>query len=170
MIAITLSGDAAVVARFNDARVKVPQRVTDAVGRETMALTAYVKEQKLSGQVLKNWSGTLRRKINGRVTQEGTTVSGRVGVLLAYAAAHEYGFDGVVNVREYFRRLKSFTREAYTTKSGKQRTRKVHDEGRVRAHSRHMHVPERSFLRSSLRENAPKIQQALAAAVNAGLY
>jgi hypothetical protein len=52
--------------------------------------------EKLSGQVLKNRTGTLRRKINYEVRETPTGITGSVGVKLSYAAAHEYGFDGVV--------------------------------------------------------------------------
>jgi phage gpG-like protein len=106
----------------------------------------YVKERKLSGQVLKNRTGTLRRKINQVVTESPDSIMASVGVKLSYAAIHEYGFDGVESVREYTRR----TAKGIAV---------------VPAHERHVHMPERSYLRSSLRENAASIRDSLAKAV-----
>ena len=151
MIAITLTGDRAVVARLDRLRVRLPERVVQEVQAQTIGLAGYVKREKLSGQVLKNRTGTLRRSINARVTQTATAVSGSVGTTLRYAGAHEHGFDGIVTVRAHLRRLKS----------GRTTT--------VRAHSMQMHLPERSFLRSALHELAPGIQTAIDQAVAAGL-
>jgi phage gpG-like protein len=117
-------------------------------------LVRYVKEHKLSGQVLHVRTGTLRRKINYRVTQTAAAITGQVGVKLSYAAAHEYGLDVEEQVREHLRTAKmAFGRPiAPVTFS-------------VRAHTRHMKLPERSFLRSSLREMTPEIQAMIRAAV-----
>jgi phage gpG-like protein len=108
-----------------------------------------VKERKLSGQVLKNRTGTLRRKINYQLRETPTEVSASVGVQLSYAAVHEYGFDGIVTVKEHLRTItQAFGRPIAPVH--------VHRG----AHQRHMKLPERSFLRSSLRENAPSIREA----------
>ena len=104
--------------------------------------------------MLKNRTGTLRRKIHYTVTESANEISASVGVKLAYAAAHEYGFDGVVTVKEHLRLVKmAFGRPIAPV------------EATIGAHTRHMHLPERSFLRSSLRENAASIRDQLAAAV-----
>lgn len=132
----------------------VRERMREAVLRSAIALTRYVKEEKLSGQVLKNRSGTLRRKINYELRESADQVSASVGVQLSYAPAHEFGFDGTVTVKEHLRTItQAFGRpiDAVTFT--------------MPAHSRHMKLPARSFLRSSLRENAPSIRQSLAAAL-----
>jgi hypothetical protein len=65
----------------------VKERLRVAVTRSAIALTRYVKERKLSGQVLKNRTGTLRRKINYQLRETPTEVSASVGVQLSYAAS-----------------------------------------------------------------------------------
>jgi hypothetical protein len=154
MISFTVQGDTAVVRML---QAKVPAltgAVRGSITRATFMLVGYVKANKLSGQVLKNRTGTLRRKINGRVIETANTITGQAGVKLAYAAAHEYGFDGTVNVRESLRTIKqAFGRSIAPVTFT------------VKAHSRRMHLPERSFLRSSLHELTPEIQNMIRAAV-----
>ena len=147
MISFSVDGDAAVVRMLQAKVPALTAAVRTSVTRATFALVAYVKANKLSGQVLKVRTGTLRRKINGRVSETSTAIMGQVGVKLSYAAAHEYGFDGDESVRAHVRTIKqAFGRSiAPTTVS-------------VRAFNRHIHLPERSFLRSSLREMTPEIQ------------
>src|SRR5450759_2228943 len=106
MISFSVEGDAAVVRML---QAKVPALTTavrTSVTRATFALVAYVKANKLSGQVLKNRTGTLRRKINGRVTETSNSITGIAGVKLAYAAAHEYGLDIDESVRAHLRTIK----------------------------------------------------------------
>lgn len=154
MIIGKVTGDEAVVLRLRVMGDRIRERLSKELTRSAIALTRYVKERKLSGQVLKNRTGTLRRKINYRTTETEKAMTASVGVKLSYAAAHEYGFDGIVTVREHLRQVKqAFGRPIAPV------TATVH------AHQRHMHLPERSFLRSSLRENAPAIRERLRAAV-----
>jgi phage gpG-like protein len=154
MIAARIIGTDATLLSIRSFGLGIKERVREAVEKEAIRLTRYVKEMKLSGQVLKNRTGTLRRKINYRITETETTVVASVGVKLSYAAAHEYGFDGVVDVKEHLREVRMAWGRPITPVQAV-----------VRAHTMHMHVPERSFLRSSLRENAPSIREALAEAV-----
>lgn len=157
MISFSVDGDAAVVRMLQAKVPALTAAVRSSVTRASIMLLAYVKANKLSGQVLHVRTGTLRRKVNYRVTESANTVTGSVGVKLAYAAAHEYGFDGTENVREHLRTIKqAFGRSIAPV------TFTVH------AHSRHMHLPERSFLRSSLRELTPEIQTMIRSAVLAG--
>jgi phage gpG-like protein len=154
MISFTVQGDDAVVRML---QAKVPAlntAVRTSVTRATFALVAYVKANKLSGQVLKVKTGTLRRKINGRVTETSNSITGQVGVKLAYAAAHEYGFDGTESVRAHLRTIKQALGRliAPVTVS-------------VKGFTRHVRLPERSFLRSSLREMTPAIQLMIREAV-----
>lgn len=157
MIEFSVQGDQAVVKMLGAQVPALTKAVRNSITRASIMLVRYVKENKLSGQVLHVRSGTLRRKVNYRVTETPSTITGQAGVKLSYAAAHEYGFDGDVNVREHLRTAKqAFGRPiAATTFS-------------VRAHSRHMKLPERSFLRSSLRELTPAIQGMIRQAVKRG--
>jgi phage gpG-like protein len=122
-------------------RFMADQRV--AVERLSIEVQAAVKDQKLSGQVLHVRTGTLRRSINRKITQTGSTVYGEVGTNVRYAAIHEYGYEGNVDVPEHTRR----------TAGG--------DSVNVRAYVMRMHMPERSFLRSTLDEQADHIRKTL---------
>ena len=155
MITGRVSGDAAVLLRLKAMNVRVRDALRRGVTREAIALTRFVKEEKLSGQVLKNRTGTLRRKINYVVSETSAGVTGSVGVKLSYAAAHEYGVDKVVTVREHLRTIKEAWGRPISPVSAT-----------VRAHQRHMRLPERSFLRSSLRDRSPAIREALRLAVH----
>jgi len=137
----------------------IPRRVEDELRKEIEALTIKllrkVKAEKLSGQVLKNRTGTLRASINYKMEISARSIYGKVGTNKEYAAAHEYGFDGVVNVQEHLRMM--------TTAFGKKLL--APKQVSVRAHTVHMQLPERSFLRSSLREMRPEIQERLQSAL-----
>jgi len=117
--------------------------VKTAVDRLTIEVQSHVKDRKLSGQVLHVQTGTLRRSINRATIEQGGTVTGQVGTNVRYAAIHEYGFQGTVGVRSYVRSLPG----------GGAAT--------VRAHSRRMNMPVRSFLRSTLADDADHIRMTL---------
>ena len=126
------------------------------VERLSIIVQGGVKEGKLTGQVLHARTGTLRRSINRVVTEDASGVFATVGTNVVYAAAHEYGFDGIVNVRAHTRRA----REQMALR-GKKRPSKSEGTINVREFTRHMVMPERTFLRSELRERTPEIRESL---------
>lgn len=138
-------GDKEVVKRLSAMSNEAQSKVRAAIGRMTLRLQRKVMQEKLSGQVLSVRTGNLRRSIDGRVVNDGGATTGIVDTNLKYAAAREYGFQGTVTVREHLRRAKSGMVP-------------------VRSHSRRMNLPERSFLRSALRELQPDIVAAISAA------
>lgn len=115
------------------------------IRRVSIDVLALVKDQKLSGQVLKVQTGRLRRSINQRVKESETGIEALVGTNVSYGRVHEFGFTGTVNVKEHMRKGK----QAYT----------------VRAHTRNVNLPERSFLRSSLNDMRQDIDQRIARVV-----
>lgn len=151
MIEISVTGQDRVVAMLKGLPYRVFGEVKGEVSRITLALLRLVKEDKLSGGVLHNRTGTLRRKVNSRVIANAQSITGTVGVKLAYAAAHEFGVDKEVQVKEHLVQIK----QAF----GKPLASPVLFI--MPPHSRHMKLPERSFLRSALREMGPEIQQGL---------
>jgi phage gpG-like protein len=154
MITFKFVNDENVILNLRSMGIRVRDNLREAVTRAAIMLTRYVKEEKLSGQALKNRTGTLRRKINYVVAETPAGITGSVGVDLSYAAAHEYGFDGTVSVREHLRTVKqAFGRPISPVTSI------------VSAYQRHMHLPERSFLRSALRDQAIPIGLMLRQAV-----
>lgn len=122
-------------------------RARNSVYREmqavTIDLTAIIKRDKLSGQVLNRVSGDLSRSVSPNAEIIGNKVIGTVGTNLFYGRTHEYGFNGNVAVSAHTR----------NTRYGAQN---------VRAHNRRVNLPERSFLRSSLSEMLPEIRERLA--------
>lgn len=136
--------------------IVVRDNLRTALRRQGVRVLALVKA-KVSGPVLKNRTGTLRRKLNVQFSETANELLASVGLKLAYATAHEYGFDGTVSVKEHLRRV--------TQVYGRPLAAPVM--ATVRAHEAHMKLPERSYLRSTLREEAPSIRQELAAAVGA---
>lgn len=117
--------------------------MTKAVDRLTIEVQAHVKDRKLSGQVLHVRSGTLRRSINRATIVKQGSIEGQVGTNVKYAAIHEYGFHGSVGVRSYVRS---------TAKWG---------DVTVRAHTRVVNMPMRSFLRTTLADDANHITMTL---------
>lgn len=145
--------ETAVRARLMSMGPSIRAALRRAVTRESIALQRLVKE-KLSGPVLKNQTGRLRRSINYRVTETPDSITGTVGTNVVYARAHEFGLDRVVTVREHLRHITQAFGRPIPPK-----------DVLVRAHPMHMHLKERSFLRSSLAERAPAIRESLIAAV-----
>lgn len=134
---------------------RLSTKLDRTIGRLAINLASRVKV-KLSGEVLKNRTGRLRRSITQKVTGAGTPqVSGVVGTNVPYARAHELGFKGVVTVREHLRMQTMAFGKAMAN------PRQVI----VSQHSMKMNLPERSFLRSALAEFDPTIRQEIAKAI-----
>ncbi len=143
------------MARLEAVPPRVLGNLRAAVQEETANLVAYIKDQKLSGQVLQSRSGHLRDSVNPDFQESETSVVGSAGTEVSYAGVHEYG--GVYNIREHERRL--------TMAWG----RPVKEPRLITVQGHVAHYPERSFLRSSLEENAERIKANLAAALAAGV-
>ena len=137
----------ALLARIAGTYERMRGELRSAVTRLSIKVQSSVKEDKLTGQVLHVRTGTLRRSINRVVEEDERGIRATVGTNVEYAAIHEYGFSGTVNVREHVRR----------TPSGGSAT--------VSAHTREVNLPERSFLRSTLKDFEDEIQETLRAAV-----
>jgi hypothetical protein len=145
MITATIYGAEEVRAKLESVFPAARASLRDTVARLAIDLQRHVVSDKLSGQVLKNRTGTLRRSINQHVEETDTSVTGVVGADMnaaRYARAHEYGFRGTVEVRAHLRTM----REAFG------HTLRTPGEVNVAAHSMRMNLPERSYLRSSLRD------------------
>jgi phage gpG-like protein len=144
--------------------------------RQAIDLTRYVKEQKLTGQVLHVQTGKLRRSVTYKMENiygmdsGEASITGIVGTNLEYGRIHELGFNGTVSVREHLRRTKASFKAAQSLGWAKAAAKQLGSERSmgactVRAHYRKMNTPERSFLRSSLADRGPSIREALAEAM-----
>ncbi|HEX3884750.1 MAG TPA: phage virion morphogenesis protein [Stellaceae bacterium] len=157
MISTYIVGDAQVISLLERITPQVRSHVARTVGSLGLALQRRVQDEKLSGQALKVRTGNLRASINTEVADSGSRVAATVGTGVRYGRVHEYGFQGIVSVRAHLRHVTQvFGRPVAATQN-------------VRAHSRQVNLPERSFLRSALREMQGTIQAALNKAVADGL-
>ena len=141
----------------------MPARVHDelhrTVQRLVIKLLGIVQREKLQGQVLGHRSGRLSRSIEQKVTDEPDSIVGRVfsNATVKYAAIHEYGFNGPESVRAHTRKITQAFGNPITPR-----------DVMVAQFTRNMKMPERSFLRSTLNENADMIIAALKAGAARG--
>jgi hypothetical protein len=149
---MSVEGDREVVYRLQNAPKAIRKRLYRSVQDLTIRLQKEIKEQKLSGQVLKVQTGTLFRSIEQRVFQNQNGVTGIAFTNVDYGRVHEYGFNG--DVRAYLRRIKEAWGRSITPKTIN-----------VRAHK--MVMPVRSFARSALAdlESSGAIQQEIEKAI-----
>lgn len=117
-------------------------------------LSNKIKFEKLSGQVLKNKTGTLRRSITPTVKTEGSSITGEVATNIEYAAIHEYG--GRTKPHDIFPRKGRAL--AFMMGGKKVVVKSVHHPGSV--------FPERSFMRTALNEMRPEIRAAFQDAID----
>lgn len=144
-----IGGDKLIIAMRNRGEV-----ARDAIGRAVMRMTVQLQRNvklKLTDNVLKVRSGTLRRSINQKVSGQGTTiVKGEVGTNVVYGRFWEFGFQGTQNVKAHLRTIK----KAF----GKDITPVTFE---MPAHTRNVHATPHSFLRSALDELQPTIKEEL---------
>lgn len=180
-------GAAEVQAKFERAGMTAHNAVRNAVERLGMDLLAKVKDSKLSGQVLNVKTGRLRRSINARIDDQPGSVYSYVGTNVVYARIHELGGDihrvakpGVVRLRldavGNLMHQKNNERLAVFAKASHKRVREVQtapggyvtdDYGnRIAVGKAYtIHMPERSFLRSSLADIKPEVADRIRAAL-----
>ena len=129
-----------------------------AIAANAMVIESRVKE-KLSGDVLNNRTGQLRASVHSEMQSDENGVMGVVGANTPYAAYQEYGFVGTEQVREHLRTMRMvFGRMLETPKSVL-----------VKSFSRNVNYPGRSYLRSTLDEQADQIRADLEAAAQGAL-
>ena len=139
--------------KFRDSIPNIESGVQKEIMRLALKMTGSVMN-KLSGDILKVRTGRLRRSIHPEWDFKPGHMGATVGTNVEYAAIHEYGFKGTVQVKSFQREMtKAFGRPI----APKQVT--------VSAHSRNINMPERSFLRSALREMNTEILEGLRNAV-----
>lgn len=182
MIRMAIVGDPERIPDF--IRRKFPEAHTQigaSMGRIVLKLARKIKEEKLSGQVLKTRTGSLRRSISASVEQGATAITGIVGTNKIYARAHEFGVttkahDIFPKKRRALAWLKSgaaFSEEKgifkatgeWTKKGG----RKLGKLGGL-TYAKHVHhpgseIPERSFMRTALNEMAPEVRREFEGAI-----
>jgi len=139
VISAELLGTAPALDRLRGLAGQANSGVARAIAKLGLDLQNHVQQDKLSGQVLAVRSGNLKSSIAMSVAQTASSVTATVASDLDYAAAQEYGFFGVVNVKASLRQIKEAFGRPISAKTIS-----------VAAHSRRMDLPARSFLRSAL--------------------
>jgi HK97 gp10 family phage protein len=146
MIRAVIVGDPNKVPRY--VLSKFPQiqgAVKVSMARLVLKLARKIKEEKLSGQVLRNKTGTLRRSISPSVSGTETFTEGKVSTNVEYARIHEFGGRTPPHVilPKRGRAL------AFPWKGQDVFFAKVNHPGST--------MPERSFMRTALEEMKPEI-------------
>jgi hypothetical protein len=154
VITAYLVGDAPLLERLRALPDAINSGLVRGLTQLGIELQRHVQEDKLSGQVLRSRTGSLRSSLSLEVDQSGGAVTASVFTDSQHARVQEYGFAGTVSVRASLRRI----REAF----GRPITEKTIA---VRAYDRRMNLPERSFLRSALEDMAPAIRDEVEAAL-----
>lgn len=135
----------------------VTERLGYAVEREAINLTAYIKDQKLNGQVLNVRTGTLRRSITYEMMSHDLSFRATVGTNVSYARQWELGFSGQVTIREHVvkQHLRMITRAfGRELKSPRKITVREYV---MREHPQNVNIKPRPFLRPALEENRDRI-------------
>ena len=158
MITAYLLGDEQAVERLRALPEAVNSRLLRLITQLGIELQLAVQQDKLSGQVLRSRSGSLKSSIGVKVDQSGGAITASVFSESQYAGAQEYGFAGTVSVRASLRRM--------TEAFGRPIAEKMIS---VRAYDRRMDLPERSFLRSALDDMTPAIREEVEAALAQGV-
>lgn len=169
-------GDKEVSRHFRAIPDGVRSRVIDAIGGLSYRLQLKVEREKLKGQVLKVRTGLLHRSINSRLLTDNNAVVGIVSTNVGYGKAHEYGFSGTVTVKEHLRKIRKQGRMSLRSVKGhemkvwtKKRGALTGGVATVGAHTRHVDLPERSFLRSALADMQKEIVSGVEKAVADGI-
>lgn len=150
LIEATVTGSDRVVVRLQSLPDILRSALKNSLQRQLFRLQAAVVTGKLSGSPLHRRTGTLASSINQRLTDDGTNLVGQVGTKVRYGAVHETG--GTFQIPEHTRTITQVFGRAVAP-----------HQVSVRAHT--ATFPERSFLRSSLRDLRSSILDALNADV-----
>lgn len=146
MISADFRGDKPALDRLRALPGAANEGLARAVAKLGIGLQSRIRQDKLSGQVLKTRSGALKASIEVATDRSAAAITATVSTDLDYAAAQEYGFSGTVSVRSSLRRIKQAFGRPISAKTIS-----------IGAHSRRMNLPERSFLRSALDDMTPDI-------------
>lgn len=152
---VSITGDKELIARFKKMPAAVQAALLKKVTFYALKLESYVKRNKLQGQVLSRKSGRLARAIGNRVAYDKSSVFGFVFASsdVPYAGIQEYG--GVTSAHLIMPKKARVL--AFTKDGQKMFARRVMHPGSK--------MPERSYLRSSLREMSAEISLGLKEAV-----
>lgn len=154
MIRAEIIGANQIKAKLDALGPKLQTELSKSVTKLCLELTRRIKQDKLSGQVLKVKSGQLRRSVTFKVKNTPAGPTGEVGTNLPYAKAHEFGFKGTVDIKSHLRMVKQAWGKPITP-----------TQVAVSPHQRKVNMPERSFMRTALKEMEENIRVEMIEAV-----
>ena len=182
MLEVRIIGVEQVIAHFKDRQQKLKVNTLVTVRDLTLQLQKMIKEDYLSGQVLKVRTGNLRRSITYKVDMvPEQSVTGIVGTNSIYAGIHEFGGKTPPHeIRPKYAKALMFgiglagatSKMGRYLKSGKARKtiQAALNSGNARfakvVHHPGSKIPMRSFLRAALDQLRPQIKVALLNSVN----
>jgi phage gpG-like protein len=110
--------------KLTRAHATLREKILSCMKTQMFAVAEYIRNNKLSGQVLNRRSGDLSRATTGQIVEAGEQqVIGVVGTFgIPYAGVHEFGWSGEKTISQVFGRP-------------------------VVPHAVEFHYPERSFIR-----------------------
>jgi len=154
MISVKID-DTKLQATLSAMPAKIRASVYKTVFSLALQMERYIKQDKLQGQVLNHRSGNLQRSIQSQVIQGDTFVRGRVFSSgdVKYAAIHEYG--GRIPAHIIY--PKNAEALSFMMNGKRVFAKYVNHPG--------SQMPERSFMRSTLRDFRGQITEGLAKAV-----
>lgn len=158
MLNVTITGDAALIQKLN----RMPDAVKRSLLRKVTALSFQLQalvKSKLTNRVLNVRTGALRDSIFRTVEQSSTGVIGKVASSgnVKYAAIHEFG--GVIPAHVV--KPKTASMLAFQIGGKTIFAKEVHIPA--------VRMPERSYMRSSLKDMSTQIREGLTEAVREGL-
>jgi phage gpG-like protein len=143
--------------RLSQRMAAMPQAIREALAQKRDALAQDVlarAQAKLSGEILSPRSGRLRDSLQASpIGDFGAAIYSSGDV--KYAAAHEFGFEGNETVSAHAREIRKVFGKAIDAKSIF-----------VAEFSRHIRLPERSYLRSSFDEFEEEILAGFSEAID----
>jgi phage gpG-like protein len=177
-VSISLSpAAAALLRRAPQWPAAMAQAIAKGMDYENELTIGHAQARKLSRRSATTL-GVVTNRLRSSLNQVSAVINGNsvissIGTNVAYAGVHEFGFDGRVQVKAFTRRVNTYAGGtkfvATLQKSGRivKKKAKITATGtqQVRAHSRQLKMPERSFIRSSIRERLPAYGATLSARV-----
>lgn len=157
MISVQLINGDRIAAKLSNASGTIRQALRTAIQASVIDMEAQVKE-KLSGPVLMNRTGRLRNSVVSKVTDDASAITGTVAAKTPYAAIQEYGGT----TRAHLIQAKDAQSLAFMLGGKMVFAKSVQHPG--------SNIPARSYLRSTLAENAAPIADRLRHAVQQAIY
>ena len=152
MIGAEMTGRDTVLARLGAVPGRVRANVKSSLDMWAYELAGYIKASKLSGDPLKRRSGRLSSSVHPVTAESGDTITGGAGggAGVPYAKIHEYG--GIINHpggTAFF--ISSLLGRAFFVSNASPSAAWL---PRTAAHQ--ITMPERSYMRSGLKDEAPR--------------